>query len=127
MVAEAKTFVDVEAAVREWARDAVTTADRRVFFAANNKVNAPQIVLFRIAGTDEDCLLQCDCWAPKKEQASAMAVELETAAHALGRYESTDGVILHGMRVDNSRWLPDEESLTPRYVVEITVTATAAQ
>lgn len=127
MVAEAKTFVDVESAVREWARDAVPLVDRRVFFAANNKVDAPQIVVFRVAGTDEDCLLQFDCWAPKKQQASDIAIELQMAAHGLGRYESAGGVILHGMRVDNSRWLPDEESKSARYVVEITVTAMSAQ
>lgn len=126
MVAEARTWVDVESAVREWARDSVTSVGRRVFFAANNRVEFPQIALFRIAGPDDRCLIQFDCWADHKATAADLAAELATAADQIGRYTS-DGVILHGANVDNVRWQPDEESAQPRYVVDITFFATSAQ
>lgn len=125
MVAEARTWVDVEAAVREWARDVVSSVDRRVFFGFNNKVEMPQVVLFRIAGPDDRCLIQFDAWAQGKAQAATVAAELATAADELSRYVH-DGVLLHGARVEGVRWQPDEESDTPRYIVEVTFTATAS-
>lgn len=125
MVAEARTWVDVESAVREWARDAVVGANRRVFFAPTASTE-PQIALFRVAGPDDRCLIQFDAWAPNKAQAASLAAELATAADALGRYTHGD-VLLHGARVEGVRWQPDEESGAARYVVEATITATATQ
>ena len=49
---------------------------------------------------------------------------LATAIDALGRY-THDQTLLHGARVEGVRWLPDEESDTPRYLVEATFTASA--
>ncbi|MGE0133762.1 MAG: hypothetical protein AB7L91_06285 [Dehalococcoidia bacterium] len=123
MVAEARTWVDVESAVREWARDRVASAERRVFFGANVSAPVPQIVLFRIAGPDDRCLIQFDVWGDSKAQAAATAAELATAADEVGRY-THDGVILHGAVVDSVRWQPDDESDQPRYVVDVMFTAT---
>lgn len=118
MVAEAVVWVDVESAVRAWAREAVT--DRTFFGAA--KGNEPQIVLRRIGGPDSDCLIQFDCWASSKAAAATLAADLATAADALVRYEH-DGVMLHTAVVESSRWLPDGED-HPRYIVDVTFVAT---
>lgn len=125
MIAEPRTWVDVEGAIRAWARDAVVTSGGRVFFAANSKVTDPQIVLQRIAGTDDNCLIQCDVWAGSKAAAAALAAELASEADALASYHF-DGVVLHGAAVESIRWRPDEESNAPRYIVDITFTATAS-
>ena len=125
MVAEAKVWVDVEDAVREWARDNVLTAARRVFFAVNNDINEPQIVVQRIAGPDDACIVQFDVWARTKVAAAALAAELATQAEALSRYIN-DGVLLTGIAIDGTRWQPDPESTLPRYIVEATVVAAAA-
>jgi len=124
MVAEPRVWVDVEGAVRAWAREAVPSVAERVLFGANGKAPLPQIVLFRIAGPDDRCLIQFDVWASKKADAAELAAELCTAADALSRYER-DGVLLHGARVLSSRWQPDFESDTPRYIVEALFFATS--
>ena len=125
MVAEPRVWVDVEAAVREWARDSVASINRRVFFAYNTSGSSPQLVLFRISGPDDACVIQFDAWASNKSQAAQLAAELCTAADELSRY-GHGGVLLHGASVVNGpRWQPDEESNAPRYVVDILFTATA--
>lgn len=130
MVAEAVTWVDVEAALREWARDFCTLVNRRVFFGSNGDPKTepalfPQIVLFRIAGPDDRALIQFEAWAATKAQAAAVAAELATAADAMSRYVH-NGTLLHGASVDGVRWLPDEASDVPRYIVDVTVFATAS-
>ena len=124
MVAEAVVWVDVESAVRAWARDVVSLAARRVFFGANNNVDGSQIVLQRIGGPDDQCLIQFDCWAADKSTAAALAAELATEADALTRFTFGD-VMLHTALVESSRWLPDPESDMPRYVVDVTFAASS--
>lgn len=124
MVAEAVVWVDVESAVRAWARDNVPSAERRVFFGANDKVSGDQLVLQRVGGPDGNCLIQFDCWSSTKEGAAALAADLATEADALATYVF-DGVRLHAASTEQSRWLPDPESDAPRYVVDITFVASA--
>ena len=124
MVAEPRTWVDVESAVRAWAREALPVLDGRVFFGASNDAAMPQLVLSRIAGPDDRCLVQFDAWAETKAAAAALAADLATAADALSRYAYEDTLLL-GARVESVRWQPDAESDTPRYVVEVTFTASA--
>jgi hypothetical protein len=124
MVAEAAVWVDVEAAVRAWARDNVASVNRRVFFGANNRVAFPQIVLTRIGGPDDACLIQFDCWGATKEDSATVAADLATEADALARY-TEDGTVLHGAAVEAIRWSPDPESDQPRHIVDVTFTATA--
>ena len=124
MVAEPRTWVDVESAVRAWAREALPDLDGRVFFGASNDAPIPQVVLSRIAGPDDRCLIQFDAWAETKVAAAALATDVATAADALGRYVY-EGTVLYGARVESVRWQPDEESDTPRQVVEVTFTASA--
>ena len=127
MVAEPRVWVDVEGAVRAWARAAVSSVDGRVFFGWNEDAAHPQVSLSRVAGPDDRCLVQFDVWAAKsqgKAQAASTAAELCTAADALSRYEH-EGVLLHGARVLGSRWQPDFESGAPRYIVEVVFFATA--
>src|ERR1051326_9081882 len=124
MVAEPRTWVDVEGAVREWARDNVDEVSRRVFFGYNEAAALPQIVLFRIGGPDDRCLIQFDVWGKPKAQAASVAAKLATAADELSRYV-TEGVILHGSVVESVRWQPDEERDTRRYVGDVMSTATA--
>jgi hypothetical protein len=125
MVAEPRTWVPVTKVVREWARDSVLSIDRRVFRGVS-RAPFPQIIPMRISGPDDDCLIQFDVWgAPGgADQAEQVAADLATAADALGRYTS-DGVILHGARVEDVRWQPDDESDQPRFIVQITFFATS--
>lgn len=125
MVAEPSIWVDVESAVRDWARNAVASVNRRVFFGFNDKAAMPQVVVFRIAGPDDRVLIQFDVWAHTKALAAATAAELATAADGLGR-SVHGGVVLLGANVEGSRWQPDEQSDKPRYVVDVTFTAVAA-
>ncbi|MBM4438462.1 MAG: hypothetical protein FJ029_14820 [Actinobacteria bacterium] len=122
---DARTWVDVERAVRAWARQVLPDLEGRVFFGASNGARMPQVVLTRVAGPDDRCLIQFDVWAETKAAAAGVAAVLATAAERLGRYVG-DGVLLHGARVESVRWQPDEESDAPRYIVEATFTAGAA-
>jgi len=126
VVAEARTFVDVEGPLREYVRDQVASVNRRVFFEVNPKVPATlaQVIIQRIAGRDESCLIQFDVWAASKAAAAEIAAELATALEALAHFTAA-GAIVHGATVESVRWQPDPESNAPRYIVEATVTATA--
>ena len=124
MVAEPRTWVDVESAVRAWAREALLVLDDRVFFGVSNDAAMPQVVLTRIAGPDDRCLIQFDVWAETKVAAAALTADLATAADVLARY-AHETTVLHGARAESVRWQPDEESDTPRYVVDVTFTASA--
>lgn len=124
MVAEPRTWVDVDGALREWARDHVAGVGRRVFFGANVKAAYPYLVVSRIGGPDDRVLVQVDAWGSTQAQAAAAARELCDAADGLSRYRH-NGALLHGARVESVRWQPDDESATPRYIVDLTVSATA--
>lgn len=126
MVAEARTWVDVEGAVRQWARQALPSLSGRVFFGFNGAATPtfPQLVLFRVGGPDDRCLIQFDVWGSSKAEAASTAAALATAADALSRY-THGGALLHGALVEGVRWQPDEESDQPRYVVDVMFTATA--
>lgn len=127
-IAEPHTYVDVEGAVREWARDLVSLVDRRVFFEPKNSVAYPQIVVFRIFGPDDAALIQFDCWGGTKEQALAVATQLMTEIDKLSRYIKLNvdkpSVLIHGATFTEIRWLPDEESNRARYTVEGVFTIT---
>jgi len=125
MVAEPRTWVDVEGAVRDWTRDEVASVDRRVFFGFNIKGPVQQIVLFRIGGPDDRCLIQFDVWAADKAQAASIAAELATAADRLS-HSVQGAVLLHGALVESVRWQPDEEGNQPRYVVDVMFMASAS-
>lgn len=120
MVAEPYVAVDVEKAVRAWARGAGFTA----FFGVNNNGAFPQIVIQRIAGPDDDCLIQFDVWGGTKAEAAQAAADLATALNGLSTFDH-DGIRLHDAAWERTRWLPDPQSDTPRYIAEATFTATA--
>lgn len=125
MVAEARTWVDVEGAVRAWAREAMTGLSGRVFFGVPDQATFPLVTLQRIAGPDDDVLIQFDVWAATKAAAASTAADLASAVDALGRYATAD-VLLLGAAVLGVRWEPDVESDQPRYIVEATFTAVSA-
>jgi hypothetical protein len=120
MVAEAYVAVDVEKAVRAWARSLGFTA----FFGTNNSGSFPQVVIQRVAGPDEDCLMQFDVWGGTKAEAATVAADLRSALSGLSSYDF-DGIRLHAASDASARWLPDPESDRPRYIVEATVTASS--
>lgn len=120
MVAEPYTAVDVESAVRQWTRDEGFTA----FFGANNNGSFPQIVIHRVAGPDDDCLIEWTVWGGTKQEAADTEAALRTSLSGLSNYVH-DGIRLHGASDPTSRWLPDPDSDRPRYIVEASVTATA--
>lgn len=117
------TAVDVELAVRTWARQE-GLADRRVFFGISNEAPFPQIIVRRLGGPDQSCLIQFDIWGANKAETADLAAELATACEHLVRFE-TSGVLLHGTSHPNVRWLPDPESDQPRHIVDVIFTATA--
>ena len=120
---ESRTAVDVEAAVRQWCRDHDFTA----FFGTNNNGDFPQVIIQRVAGPDNDCLIQFDVWAAEgggKKQAADEAARLATELTGLSGFDH-DGVRLHDATWTSTRWLPDEISDRPRYIVEARVFATA--
>lgn len=117
---EARTAVDVEDAVRQWARSLGYTA----FFGVNNNATFPQVVILRVAGTDDDCLIQFDVWGGTKAEAADVAASLASDLTALAGY-TDGGVRLHDAAWSGTRWLPDPTTDRPRYIVEATVTATA--
>lgn len=118
MVAETSTAVDVEKAVRQWTRDAGFAA----WFGATSRL--PEVVLQRVGGTDEEALIQFDCWADTKAAAATLSADLATALTGLASYDHV-GIRLHAAVWLGTRWLPDSVSDTPRYIVEATFTATA--
>lgn len=125
MVAEAREWVDVEVATREWVRDALDTLGRRAFFGYSNAAVLPQVVVQRVGGVDTACRMQFDVWNDSKATACAVALQLASALDALASY-SFQGVQLKGAVVEQVRWLPDDESDAPRYIVEAVIAAYAA-
>jgi len=123
MVAEAKTWVDIENAIREWTRDSIPTVARRVFFSANTSVTEPQIVIQRIAGPDDACRIQFDVWSRTKADAARIQGLLCTAIDALASYVF-DGILLHGAVVESVIWQPDPANNYPRYIIDATFVAT---
>ena len=131
MPAEPYTAVDVEGAVRAWAREAITGVSGRAYFAPNTRDGAlwPQLVLFRIRGPDEACMIQFDIHTDSvhgKAIAETVRRELVDKIALVNRYRH-ENTILHGASVWDERWLPDLESGAARYVVEAYFTATAAR
>lgn len=120
MVAEVYVAVDVEKAVRAWARAQGFTA----FFGVNNNGTFPQLVIQRVAGPDSDVLVQFDVWGGTKAEAAATAASLRTALTGLSSYDF-DGIRLHGASDPSARWLPDPDSDRPRYIVEASFYSTA--
>lgn len=127
MPAEPFTPVDVEGAVREWARDNIPGIGRRAYFAPDPRGEWPQLVLFRIRGPDEACMIQFDIHTNSvhgKAVAEGIRRELIAAIHAVVNYRHNN-TVLKGASVWDERWLPDLESGAARYVVEAYFTATA--
>ena len=122
LVAEARTFVDVTAAVIAWAKATVPLAGARVYSGYNSAAAQPQVVVQRIAGPDDNCTMQFDVWAAGRTEAAAAAAQLATQVTYLSRFVSGN-VVLKDATVESIRWLPDPESDTPRYIVDVTFTA----
>lgn len=121
---EERTAVDVEGAVKQWCIDRGFTT----FFGVNNNGSFPQVVVQRVSGPDQDVLIQFDVWAEKgagKKSAADEAARLATDLTGLAGYNHA-GVRLHDALWTGTRWLPDEASDRPRYIVEATFFATAA-
>lgn len=118
MVAETHTAVDVEKAARQWARDQGFQA----WFGATGR--RPEVVLTRVGGTDEQARIQFDCWSDTKAGAATLAADLATALTGLTGYDH-DGIRLHGASWEGTRWLPDDVSDTPRYILDAIIFTTA--
>jgi hypothetical protein len=123
LVAEASTSVDVTAGVIAWVKAVLpATFGTRVFSGYNSAAAQPQVVVQRIAGPDDACYIQFDVWAVGRSEAALAAAQLATMVSALARFVSGN-VLLKDATVESIRWLPDPESDTPRYIVEVTFTA----
>lgn len=116
-------WVDVEDAVRQFLR-AEGLASGRVFFGVSQQAPFPQIVLQRIEGPDDSCLIQFDVRGATKATTAQLAADLASACDALSRY-TNDGVLLHGADVLSVRWLPDPDSGQPRHIVDVLFAASA--
>jgi hypothetical protein len=120
MVAEARTAVDVDAAVRDWLR---TVVDVPVFYGVNNDAPFPQIAIMRMGGVDEAARYQIDVWGGTRNEAAQTASDVGTALSDC-RHDF-DNVRLHAATWQLTRWFPDQESDTPRFIVEAVFTAYA--
>ena len=133
-------FVDVEGAVRTWARAnarIVAQVAARSFFGVPDGGQLPLLTLRRVGGAPDAgeapvdvALISFECWGRTKQEAAAVAAALKSAAEsvAAGTPMGAD-VICYGASVELELWLPDPKTDRPRYVVDVafTVKATAAE
>jgi hypothetical protein len=137
-------YVDVELAVRTWARThPVLTAlvGARTFFALPDKyrpsAKGPAVTVNMIGGSPDPTSplnlpeLQFDCWGTTKAEAAAVHLGLLEALHSLTRTTVTTtagDVILADARVTGVLFSPDTSAdpVLPRYVVTALVAALPA-
>jgi hypothetical protein len=139
----AVVYADAEALTKAWALTTsvaplLTRGDGGVsiFMAMPTSAPVPALVMHRGGGgprarkdLPEDAVrMQFDCWGKTRTQAGdicrALVAELETLTRDGGF--SVGDARLAAAEVTNVFWLPDEESDTPRYIVDALLIAMSA-
>lgn len=128
------TFGDPEAALREWARLALTGAGGRVFFSWPESDNAtaagPVVTLSMIASPGDEwgqeVLVQFDVWADTRAEAAGCAAELCGLLEGLNKVPvDSAGVRFWGAYGVSSRRFYEQNDALRRFVVEATVSMRA--
>lgn len=141
------TFIDVEDIAKEWALSVPelvatvgvnSSGNPNIYLGMPAGSPLPALVLYRSGGGPEPgsdvpvdiARITFDCWASNRPAAKAIAKTLVTAAQSLrgsGLFVSSTGARLHMGQVLLWMFQPDTVSpQTPRYVVDIQFTVTAA-
>jgi hypothetical protein len=85
----------------------------------------PQVVVMRLGGYATDISYQIDVWANTRDEAwlytTIIVGGIETAAEAWFSLVPDARARIIGTRVESIRWMPDDLTNVPRYVVEATV------
>ncbi len=122
-------YPDAEGAVRTWLRQAVPEVATRVFFGHPEAPTYPYLTLGRIGGAPRGAIdaarLSVHSWGSSKNSAADVAKRVAAAVEGLGTEVIAPGVLAHGGTVDSFLWLPSEPDGRPRYVVDVTVFASA--
>jgi hypothetical protein len=130
MATEAWIEADVDGAFREYLEVALGPAMLgRVQHAATDGP-LPQVVVMRLGGYATDISYQIDVWDETRDGAwlltATVAGAVEVASEAWASLMPSAHARIIGTRVESIRWLPDDVTDTPRYVVEVTVSGTIA-
>lgn len=135
-----KTFVDVEAAAKAWARaqpEIAAIVGARVFLAPNNAGPWPQLVVNRAGGGADPgeapidgALVTFSCWAASRGAAGSLAYVVMGAAESLvPRTPMGASAVGHGASVPlGPRYLTDaadEKAGRFRYVLDVVLTVRA--
>ena len=122
-------YPDVEGAVREWLREAVPAVGRRVFFGHPDGSSLPYLTVSRIGGAPrgavDEARLSVHSWGSTKNSAADVARRVAAAVEGLSMTVIAPGVLAHGGTVDSFLWLPAGSAGDPRYVVDVTILASA--
>jgi hypothetical protein len=136
-----KTFVDVEAAAKAWARadsDIAALVSTRVFLGVNNQAPFPQLIVQRVGGTAQDgnaplddATVSFSCWAASRAAAGALAYVVMSAAESMtGPTPMGSAAVGHGARTVLAPLYvtsdEDEKAGRYRYVVDVAFTIRAA-
>lgn len=135
----AETFPDVEGGIRDYLRANTGVAalvGTRVFFSIPDAPTWPLIVVREIGDTDDPSeapivatLIQIDCWADRRNKASANAVKRAVRAALYPIRSATAlnaGTVAYGAEIVGGGFLPDPADDRPRYTLTVNVTARAA-
>jgi hypothetical protein len=141
----AVVYADVEVLVKAWALTTSlaplltrTGGGVSIFNAMPSSAPVPALILHRSGGRprprkdlpEDAATIQFDCWGQTRAQAGVICRTLVAELESIGRTGGfTDGASddwLAIAEVTNVFWLPDEQSDTPRYIVDALVITLSA-
>lgn len=127
-------YPDTEGAVREWLRTrGLPLVGEHVYFGIPTSKPAEFVTIGRIGGGPvagsllplDVARLSLTCWGSSKKKASDIANAVVSEVRAIEATPFTSGVVGHGGEVDSVLWQPAADTDTPRYIVDVTITAQA--
>lgn len=130
-------FTDVEGAVREWLRAHPLLTpllgsgnNARIFFGIPTGISFPFVTVSRVGGGPHEGLapldvarLSFEVWGSTKKTAQDVVVALTSAVEQLETEPLNASVKGEGAHVDMILWRPDPTDGRPRYIVDVTITA----
>lgn len=136
------TFANTETTVKLWligtsVAALVTRPDGgiSIYNAMPTAAPIPAVVLQQVSGgpsalkdlPEQQVRIQFDCWGTTRTEASNIAQTLSSELDQLARTVGPviNGVYLGATSVPQTRWLPDPDSDTPRYIVDALIVTVA--